>query len=108
MKLFVSSTFRDLRPERDATIATLQRSNFLAIGMEYFASEPDSPLEVALRHLAESDAMILLIGFRAGSMIPSDTITYTGAEFEQARDRGIPMFVFIKTRGGTWVNDIRA
>jgi hypothetical protein len=105
MKLFVSSTFRDLRPERDATIATLQRSKFLAIGMEYFASEPDSPRAVALRNLADSDVMILLIGFRAGSMIPSDTITYTGAEFEQARHRGIPIFVFIKTRAGNWEND---
>jgi hypothetical protein len=105
MKLFVSSTFRDLRPERDATIATLQRSKFLAVGMEYFASEPDSPRAVALRNLADSDVMILLIGFRAGSMIPSDTITYTGAEFEQARDRGIPIFVFIKTRAGNWEND---
>jgi len=106
MRIFVSSTFRDLRAERDAVVEALRRSGLVPWGMELFISEPATPLQVALDELQMSDAVVLLIGFKAGSLIPDDpTLTYTGAEFRRAQDLGKPIFVFLKTEAGAWRNE---
>ena len=101
MRIFVSSTFRDLRPEREAAVRVLRRAQFIPWGMELFISEPSTPLEVALRELQLSDAVVLLIGFRAGSLVPdAPELTYTAAEIRRAHELGRPIFVFIQTECG--------
>jgi len=105
MRIFISSTFRDLQPERQAAIDSLRRSDVVPWGMELFVSESSTPLEVALRELRLSDAVVLIIGFKAGSLIPeSADLTYTAAEFRTARELGRPTWVFIRTEAGTWRN----
>jgi hypothetical protein len=95
-----SSTFVDLRAERDAAEA-LRRSQLVPWGMELFLSEPSSPLDVCLRELRLSDAVVLIIGFYAGSLIPeAHGLTYTGAECQLAQQLGKPVFAFFKTEGG--------
>ena len=89
MRIFISSTFRDLRAERDAAVEALRRKGLVPWGMELFVSEPATPLEVALDELQMSDAVVLIIGFKGGSLIPEDsTLTYTGAEFQRAQELG--------------------
>ena len=57
--------------------------------MEFFTSEPTSPIDVALRELGNSDAVILIIRFHAGSLVPeSSSTTYTLAEYEEAMRLG--------------------
>jgi len=105
MRIFVSSTFVDLRAEREAAEEALRRSQLVPSGMELFVSEPSSPLEVCLEQLQLSDAVVLIIGFKAGSLIPdSPGLTYTGAEFQLAQKLGRPVFAFFKTEGGSPVN----
>lgn len=105
MRIFISSTFVDLRTEREAAAEALRRSQLVPWGMELFVSEPSSPLEVCLEQLQLSDAVILIIGFKAGSLIPdSPGLTYTGAEFQLAQKLGRPVFAFFKTEGGSPVN----
>ena len=106
MRIFISSTFRDLRAERDAAVEALRRIGLVPWGMELFVSEPTTPLQVALDELQMSDAVVLIIGFKAGSLIPDDsTLTYTGAEFQRAQELGKPIFVFLKTETGAWLNE---
>lgn len=106
MRIFVSSTFRDLRAERDAAVEALRRAQLVPWGMELFVSEPATPLQVALDQLQLSDAVVLIIGFRAGSLIPEDpNLTYTAAEFRRALALGRPIFVFLKTEAGSWRNE---
>jgi len=105
VRIFISSTFKDLQPERQAAIDSLRRSDIVPWGMELFVSESSTPLEVALRDLRLSDAVVLIIGFKAGSLIPeSADLTYTAAEFRSARELDKPIWVFIRTEGGTWRN----
>jgi hypothetical protein len=106
MRIFISSTFRDLRAERDAAVEALRRRELIPWGMELFVSEPSTPLQVALDELQMSDAVVLIIGFRAGSLTPDNpTLTYTAAEFRQAQELGKPIFVFLKTDAGSWRNE---
>src|SRR5712691_572781 len=98
MRIFVSSTFKDLRAEREAATEALRRLQFVSWGMELFVSEPSTPLGVALRELELSDCVVLIIGFKAGSLIPeSPDLTYTAAEFQRARELAKPVFVFLRT-----------
>jgi hypothetical protein len=105
VRIFISSTFKDLRPERQAAIEVLQRAEFVPWGMELFVSEPSKPLDVALRELQLSDAVVLIIGSKAGSLIPESAhLTYSAAEFYRAQELGRPIFVFFQTEGGAWLN----
>ena len=101
MRFFISSTFRDLHQEREAAEETLRRSGLVPWGMELFVSEPSKPLDVCLAEVQLSDAVVLIIGFMAGSLIPgSPELTYTRADFELAQKLGRPVFAFFKTEGG--------
>jgi hypothetical protein len=105
MRVFVSSTFVDLRDERNAAAEALLRSQLVPWGMELYVSEPSSPLDVCLRELRLSDAVVLIIGFYAGSLIPEvNGLTYTGAEFQLAQQLGKPVFAFFKTEAGKPLN----
>ena len=105
MRIFVSSTFKDLRPERESAQDALRRSELVPWGMELFVSEPSKPLDVCLEQVQLSDAVVVIIGFMAGSLIPeSPELTYTRAEFELAQKLGKPVFAFFKTEGGIPVN----
>jgi hypothetical protein len=59
MRIFISSTFVDLRTERESAAEALRRSQLVPWGTELFLSEPVSPLEVCLRELRLSDAVVL-------------------------------------------------
>ena len=105
MRIFVSSTFRDLASERQRAIQVLEQMSLPARKMESFVSDPACPLEVALRELGSSDAVVLIIGFKAGSTVPGKPgVTYTRAEFDRACDLGRPIFAFIKTECGWRTN----
>jgi hypothetical protein len=106
MLIFISSTYRDLVAERQAVEIALRAGEAAAWGMEYFNSQPETPLNVCLKEVAQCDAVVLVIGFRGGSLIPSAAdLTYTGAEIREAERLGRPVFTFIKTEGGSWRND---
>jgi hypothetical protein len=62
------------------------------------------PLDVCLEQ-DQLFAVILIIGFMAGSLIPeSPELIYTRAEFDLAQRLGRPAFAFFKTEGGVPVN----
>jgi hypothetical protein len=106
MRIFISSTFRDLQSERDKTRQVLEKMDMLSRRMEIFVSEPIRPIDVALRELRESDAVVLIIGFRAGSLVEKQSgRTYTRAEFDLACELKKPIFAFIKTDHGCWRNE---
>jgi Domain of unknown function (DUF4062) len=71
MRIFISSTFKDLLPERAAAKEVLLQSELVPWGMELFVSSPSDPADVCLEQVQFSDAVALIIGFKAGSIIPA-------------------------------------
>jgi hypothetical protein len=63
--------------------------------MELFASEDASQQEVIKRWIDESDAYILLIGGRYGSMLPSKDKSYIHWEYEHAGAAGKPRMILL-------------
>lgn len=98
MKIFLSSTFRDLITDRKAVLDALQRRQQSFAAMEYFLATPKTPLATCLDELRKSDVVVVVVGLRSGSLLPDGSMTYTLAEFEQARHEHQPILGFIKNR----------
>lgn len=90
MRIFVSSTWHDLQPERarvEAVVHAMRETKFL--GMEYFGSRDESPHRASLEEVDRSELVVCILGGRWGSGI-------TEAEYRRARDREIPVLVYVK------------
>lgn len=99
MKAFLSSTFLDLVEEREAVLEALHKKRTSTLAMEYFVAPPSTPRETALEKLRGSDVMILVIGFKAGTLLPDGSgSTYTSAEYDELLRLGKEPLVFVKQK----------
>jgi hypothetical protein len=90
IRCFVSSTWFDLQPERDAVEALLQRFRETKfIGMEYFGSRDETTRQASLNEVDRSDLYIGIIGGRYGSGI-------TEAEYDRAIERKLACLIYFK------------
>ncbi len=94
MQIFVSSVARDLKSEREAVIRQILKLGDRPIGMEYFGSTPQPPLEECLAKVEECDLMVLILGTSYGSVHAGTGISYTESEFRHAKQLGIEVLVF--------------
>lgn len=93
IRVFVSSVSKGLVPIRLQIISQLRTAGYDVGAMESFGAQPDPPLDVCLRALRKSDVVVLIVGPRYGSLLPQG-ISYTQAEFRDARALGIPVLAF--------------
>lgn len=94
-QIFVSSTYEDLKEERDAVLKTILTLNHIPIGMEMFNAGDDKQWDVIKRTIDSSDYYVLILGFRYGST--TDTgISYTEKEYDYAVSKNIPIITLIK------------
>ena len=88
--IFVSSTYEDLVPYRDEVERCIIRMNQTIRGMEFFGSNPESPLEVCLKTVRESKIYVGIIGMRYGSILDESGKSFTELEYEEAVKNSIP------------------
>lgn len=93
--VFVSSTYEDLKEERQEVLNALLKMDCFPIGMEYFNASDKSQWEVIKSLIDECDYYILIIAGRYGSVEPASGKSYTQKEFEYAKSKGIPTISFI-------------
>ena len=84
MRVFLSSTYEDLREHRAAVLEQLRRMEEDGTGMEYFAATADEPLEASLSHLRRCNVYVGVIGHRFGSPAPGTERSMTQCEYETA------------------------
>lgn len=94
--VFISSTYEDLKEERQAIVGVALESGFIPIGMEQFHAVPESQWNVITKMIDECDFYLLIIGGRYGSIDASVDKSYTEKEYEYAKSKGLPILVFIK------------
>ncbi|RZM18719.1 MAG: DUF4062 domain-containing protein, partial [Pedobacter sp.] len=95
LQVFVSSTFTDLKEERQAAVEAILSSGHIPAGMELFSAGDESQMSVIKRWIDESDIYLLIIGGRYGSVEPVTGKSYTHLEFEYAVEIGKPMFAIV-------------
>ncbi len=89
-RIFISSTWQDLQPEREAVEKALHRlHDTIFNGMEYFGSKPGTPKEVSLAEVDRSDIYIGIFAHRYGSGI-------TEEEYRKAREKSLPCLIYFK------------
>lgn len=98
-QIFVSSTYTDLKEERQAAVEAILSAGHIPAGMELFSAGDESQMTVIKRWIDESDIYLLILGGRYGTIEPKSGKSYTHLEFEYALERKKPLFsVVIKEK----------
>jgi hypothetical protein len=108
--VFISSTFLDLRPERDVVSDALEKSGFNVNALDVKPASNDSSKDQIIEGIKESDFVILIVGHCYGSIIPemtsSDRLSITRWEYVTAANRfRKDVLVFFKKPDGFYVED---
>lgn len=93
-QIFISSTYLDLKEERQAVVEAVLNSNNIPAGMELFNSSSKSQWDIIMQWINESDALILLLGSSYGTIDNEENISYTEKEYNYAKSLGKPIYVF--------------
>jgi len=94
-QVFVSSTFRDLKNERDRILRTLAESNYIAAGMEFFPAIDQEQFNFIKTAIDESDYYVAVVAGMYGSLA-SDGLSYSEKEYEYALEKGLPVIALIR------------
>src|ERR1039458_7129701 len=95
LQVFVSSTFSDLIPERQAAVEAILTAGHIPAGMELKTPGDESQMEVIKQWIDESEVYLLILGGRYGSTEPKTGKSYTQLEYEYAISKGKPFFACV-------------
>jgi hypothetical protein len=95
LQVFVSSTYADLREERQAAVEAILTAGHIPAGMELFAAGDESQMQVIRRWIEESDVFLLILGGRYGSIEPASGESYVQLEYEHALAVGKPVIAIV-------------
>jgi hypothetical protein len=98
-QVFVSSTYEDLREERQEVVQALLNLECIPTGMELFPASDDDSWSVIKRFLSECDYYIVVVGGRYGSVGPTGK-SYTEMEYDAALEAGLPVLAFLHAAPG--------
>ena len=93
--VFVSSTYEDLKEERQEVMRVLLEADCIPCGMEYFPATEDSTLDFIKKIIDDCDYYVLILGNKYGSTDSSGQ-SYTEKEYLYAQEKGIPTLSFIR------------
>jgi internalin A len=106
IKVFVSSTYVDLKEHRQRVIAQLRKAGYQVDPMEDWTSDADEPTRFSLDRLYGCQACVLLVGFRRGFIPTGQERSITQMEYDHAIDRGIDVLPFLLDDGVTGWPDL--
>jgi Domain of unknown function (DUF4062) len=99
-QVFVSSTYEDLKEERQEVIQALLELDCIPAGMELFPAADEDQWSLIKKVIDDCDFYIVIVGGRYGSV--SDIgISYTQMEYEYAVSQGKPIIGFIHRDPGS-------
>lgn len=97
LQVFVSSTYTDMKAERQAAVEAILQAGHIPAGMELFASGDESQWETIRRWIDDSDVFMLILGGRYGSLEPKTGKSYIQLEYEYALEKKKPLFAAVIT-----------
>lgn len=93
-QVFVSSTYLDLKEERQKVLHCLLGMGCFPAGMEFFPADDRDSWSNITQVIDDSDYYLLIIGGRYGS-VDSKGLSFTEKEFRYAAEKGIPVLAFL-------------
>jgi hypothetical protein len=101
-QIFISSTYGDLKEERDGVAKAVLKLGFIPVGMEAFNASDSQSWKIIQRHIEQSDYYVLIVAHRYGSRVEEGGLSFTEKEFDYAVERGIPVLGFIIEDNAQW------
>lgn len=95
LQVFISSTFEDLKAERQAAVAAVLKAGHIPAGMELFTAGDKSQMAVIEKWIDQSDVYMLILGGRYGSVEPTTNVSYTELEYDYAVQQGKRLFAVV-------------
>ncbi len=93
-QVFVSSTYADLKNERQHVIQALMEMDCIPAGMELFPAADEEQWEFIKSIIDDCDYYLLIIGGRYGSTT-SEGLSYTEKEFDYAFEKDIKIIALL-------------
>ena len=78
-----------------AAVDGVGRAGLAAVDMRYFAARDGRPAEYCRARVAQCEVYVAVVGFRYGSLVPGEEVSYTEMEFQAASRAGLPRLVFL-------------
>lgn len=103
-QIFVSSTYEDLKEERDQAIKAILEMGHIPVGMEMFSAADEEQWQLIARQIEATDYYVIIVGHRYGSET-TEGISYTEKEFDYAKTCGIPTLGFVIDDKAPWPAD---
>ena len=104
-KVFLSSTYEDLREYREAAYKHLRRLGHDVIAMEEYVASDERPQALTLRDISTCDLFVGLVAWRYG-FIPADNnpkrLSITEMEYDHAVSQKRPVLVFLLHDHAAW------
>ncbi len=101
-KVFVSSTFVDLKKHRARVISALRKAGFFVDPMEDWTAATDEPKRFSQARIEGCDLCILLIARRRGHVPRGEHQSITQMEVDAAVALGVPVLVFMLVDSARW------
>ena len=93
LKVFVSSTYEDMKMERDVVFQTLLKNGEIIGGMEFFSGDNIDIFNTIKNDIEDSDVFLLIMGGRYGTICRETGKSFVHMEYEHAKSLGIPVGV---------------
>jgi Domain of unknown function (DUF4062) len=95
LQVFLSSTYEDLIDHRLAAMEAVLAAGHIPAAMEQFSPGDETAWEKITAWIDESDAFILILGGRYGSVEPKSGKSFVQLEYEYASERKKPFFALV-------------
>jgi hypothetical protein len=105
MKVFISSTYRDLVDHRRAVADAVERLGLQLERMESFGARPEEPLHACLAEVEDSELFVGIYAHRYGYIPVDATVSITEVEFEHALAHRRPTFCFFLDDSYPWPDE---
>jgi hypothetical protein len=109
-KIYLSSTYGDLKEFRKAVYHALRQMQEDVIAMEDYVASDQRPLDKCLADVDECEAYVGLFAWRYG-YIPQEgnprRLSITEREYRRAKARGKPRFIFLLHQDADWPPEMR-
>lgn len=94
-QIFISSTYEDLKDERQVAVQKVLECKCIPAGMELFTAQSKSQWEIIKKWIDKSDIYLIILGGRYGSIDETTNLSYTEMEYNYAVEKHKPIISLV-------------
>lgn len=102
LRVYVSSTYQDLRECRAQVRVALQRLGVDDVSMETYVAEETRPVDRCLEDVRSCDVYVGVFAWRYGYIPDGSGKSITELEYDAAGEAGIPRLIFLHDEQAPW------